>query len=491
MNSLLAVQEVEVSVLVNVEEFDENNVHGNTTNDVTGVRISTGGIVIDDLSEEEYKENLRDIFIRMRFNEKKPVLHLEGKISKIINALSYVSVIWKNSELAIRADKEKDDTPINSCLCKAKESPPYVPKGNSQTKVTITKLSGQLLTMYEKCMKMESKFLDDVLQLKGEIGNMLIKSYIYDGNEDVYSDSETDHNCTEVLTIDPFVSGATDMLPKYDGNPTQSFAIWEEQFRDTLNLITSDLTETQKLNRLKYCLVGRARQEFNKITENTLDNALKQLREQFQSSSSRVIAKQALAACRQAPGEKIFNFANRLNTAVRAALNEEDENNVQKRLFDEFIERILPDIRFHVKAQMPDTYAKAYELSENFELLLLERNAYVAVCETNELNNGYSQVNNTRHGKCFCCGQRTHNIKECQEKKPGSNSFIKPNVRFLEKARVDVIFAACLTFSKLCNEFFSVFEVVKFLGNKSFESLYLTVTFLPRVENAHFESPSD
>ncbi|KAI1693280.1 hypothetical protein DdX_20752 [Ditylenchus destructor] len=284
MNSLLEVQEVEVSVLVNVEEFDKKNVHGNMTNDVTGVRICTGGVVIDDLSEEEYKENLMDIFIRMRFNEMKPVLHIQGKISKIVNALSSVSVIWKSSARAIKADKEEDVTPINPHLYEARESPCYVPKG--QAKVTTTEISGQLLTMYEQCMKMESNFLAGVLDLKREIGNILSKSYIYEGNEDVYSDTETDHNCTEVLTIDPFVSEATIMLPKYDGNPTQSFAIWEEQFRDTLNLITTDLTEPQKLNRLKYCLVGRARQEFNKITANTLDNALKQLKEQFQGSSS-------------------------------------------------------------------------------------------------------------------------------------------------------------------------------------------------------------
>ncbi|KAI1707422.1 CBR-DCT-10 protein [Ditylenchus destructor] len=443
MNSLFEVREVEASLFVDVEEFEEKNVFGNITTDITGVKISTGSTAIEGHSEEEYKENLLKLFIRMRVFEMRPYLHIQGKISKIINALSYVSAIWKKSELTKRADKRECDPPINSYLCEAKASPCYVPKG--QTKVTTTEISGELLTIYEKCMKIESNFQADVSQLKAEIGNMLSKSYIYEGNEDVYSNTETDHYCTELMVIDPFVSAATAMLPKYDGNPIRPFAQWEEEFRDTLNLITNDLTEAQKLNRLKYCLEGRARQEFNKINENTLDNALNQLREQFQGSSSRVIAKQALAGCRQAPGEKVFIFANRLNKAVRAALNEEDENNIQKRLFDEFIERILPDIRFQVKSQMPDTYTKAYELAENFELLLREKDAYVTVCETNEINNCCAQTNNKINGKCRYCGQ--NNINECQEKKSGSNSFIKPNVRFLEKSRLDVIYIACIIIS--------------------------------------------
>ncbi|KAI1691655.1 hypothetical protein DdX_21745 [Ditylenchus destructor] len=52
----------------------------------------------------------------------------------------------------------------------------------------------------------------------------------------------------EVMTADPFAAAASHIL-KYDGNPTQLFSLFEEQFKDTLGLITTALTETQKLNR--------------------------------------------------------------------------------------------------------------------------------------------------------------------------------------------------------------------------------------------------
>uniref|UniRef100_A0A915EBH2 Gag protein n=1 Tax=Ditylenchus dipsaci TaxID=166011 RepID=A0A915EBH2_9BILA len=137
-----------------------------------------------------------------------------------------------------------------------------------------------------------------------------------------------------VLSGDPFLAAATN-ISKYDGSPTKPFGQWIEQFRDTLGLLTA-LTENQKLNRLKFCLAGRAREEFGKIAATTLEEAIIALKDVFENTNQKTVARQGLSICRQAPGEKVFHFYNRLNTIARAALVGEDEASIQKRLLEEF-----------------------------------------------------------------------------------------------------------------------------------------------------------
>ncbi|KAI1694302.1 hypothetical protein DdX_20180 [Ditylenchus destructor] len=82
------------------------------------------------------------------------------------------------------------------------------------------------------------------------------------GDQGTEADGDKENEYRELLVLDPF-SPSLGSLPMYDGNPTVSFAKWLERFNDTLNLSSTGLEEGQKLNRLRYCLSGRARAELN------------------------------------------------------------------------------------------------------------------------------------------------------------------------------------------------------------------------------------
>ena len=49
------------------------------------------------------------------------------------------------------------------------------------------------------------------------------------------------------------------------------------------------------------------------------------------------------------------------------------EEIIKKRLLEEFLDRILPEIQYEVKARSPSEYSKAYELAQHFELLQAAR----------------------------------------------------------------------------------------------------------------------
>ncbi|KAL7079364.1 hypothetical protein ACQ4LE_001401 [Meloidogyne hapla] len=63
---------------------------------------------------------------------------------------------------------------------------------------------------------------------------------------------------------DPFL-GNGGLIPNYDGNPAVSFSKWCEKFKDILSLLTTPLTEAQKLARLRFCLNGQARAVYDSI----------------------------------------------------------------------------------------------------------------------------------------------------------------------------------------------------------------------------------
>jgi hypothetical protein len=168
--------------------------------------------------------------------------------------------------------------------------------------------------------------------------------------------------------MDPFLSGQ--VFTTYDGNPAISFSIWAEKFQDLINLFTV-LTEKQKLARLKFCLSGPARSEFEAISPpaSTLEDAINYLKSKFENDNTRSIARETLSICKMAPGEKVFEFASRLNNAVRAALSGETEIAIRKRLLEEFLDRLSPDLKYEVKARRPSDYTNAFELAQHFELL--------------------------------------------------------------------------------------------------------------------------
>ncbi|KAI1694541.1 CBR-DCT-10 protein [Ditylenchus destructor] len=238
------------------------------------------------------------------------------------------------------------------------------------------------------------------------------------------ADGDKENEYRELLVLDPF-SPSLGSLPMYDGNPTVSFAKWLERFNDTLNLSSTGLDEGQKLNRLRYCLSGRARAELNAAqpAPTTVEAAIGILKGKFENDNTKTIARQALSICHQAPGERVFLFANRISEAVRAALAGEDEQVIQKRLLEEFMDRLTPDLQFQVKGARPDTYSNAYELAEHYELLIPVRNqmhapGQISVAELTQKVNALRLLPTRRpNGQhCYYCQRPGHLIRECRKR---------------------------------------------------------------------------
>uniref|UniRef100_A0A1I8AZJ1 CCHC-type domain-containing protein n=1 Tax=Meloidogyne hapla TaxID=6305 RepID=A0A1I8AZJ1_MELHA len=226
----------------------------------------------------------------------------------------------------------------------------------------------------------------------------------------------------EIMTGDPFLNGLLTPVGVYDGNPTVSFSRWAQHFMDALNLIITPLNEAQKLSRLKICLGGRARAELDARVPQatTLQEALNFLQEKFVNGHSRTLARQALSKVKQAPGERVFAFAQRLNDAVRAVMMGYEENTIQQRLLDEFLDRLLPDLQFEVKSSRPEDYTKAFETAEHFELLLGEKrqnyqnNQYVDLAEKVEA----LAIHRSRETRrlCYYCHKPGHVIADCRNR---------------------------------------------------------------------------
>nr|CAD2199554.1 unnamed protein product [Meloidogyne enterolobii] len=223
----------------------------------------------------------------------------------------------------------------------------------------------------------------------------------------------------EIMIGDPFLNGLMTPVGVYDGNPTSSFSKFFQRFMDALNLIITPLNEAQKLSRLKVCLGGRARAELDaKFPQPaTLQEAIDFLQEKFVNGHSRTVARQALSIIKQAPGERVFEFAQRLNDAVRAVMIGYEENTIQQRLLDEFLDRLMPDLQFEVKAARPDDYSKAFEVAEHFELLLNEKrqkHQYVDLAEKVEA----LAINRSREIRrlCYYCHKPGHVIADCRNR---------------------------------------------------------------------------
>jgi predicted aspartyl protease len=187
---------------------------------------------------------------------------------------------------------------------------------------------------------------------------------------------------------DPFLGNVTN-VGNFDGNPTTNFEAWYERFSDVLSLSTTALSDVQKLARLRYCLKGQARAAYDSINPAPADlnSAFNALKIRFNNKQTKILARQSLSICKQAPNESVFSFTNRLTENVKAALDGETNDVINRRLLDEFLERLLPDLQFEVNSHIDvnGDFVKAYELALHFELLLASKRKSVANISVNEL----------------------------------------------------------------------------------------------------------
>nr|CAD2168303.1 unnamed protein product [Meloidogyne enterolobii] len=302
------------------------------------------------------------------------------------------------------------------------------------TKSSVTKLRNNLnefkLKFEEKMGKLpQNKELEDFNELEDESINESDSS-INETDETIRGNElENEEDNQEISVMDPFLGNGA-FVGNFDGNPTVSFTKWVEKFKDILSLMTEP-TEVQKLARLRFCLSGQARVAFDNINPapTTLAEAIAYLKGRYENGNTKVIARQLLSNCRHAPGETVFEFANRLSETVRTALSGENEDTIKRRLLDEFLDRLVPELQFEVKAQRPEDYANAYEIAQHYELLLSARkvnnNNNISVANLADKVEALSLQNKTDRKetkKCYYCGKPGHFAKDCYSRKSEYNS---------------------------------------------------------------------
>nr|CAD2160814.1 unnamed protein product [Meloidogyne enterolobii] len=301
--------------------------------------------------------------------------------------------------------------------------------GLTGTKSSVTKLRNNLnefkINFEEKIGKLSKVANNEELENFEDLEDESINE-----TDDTIVGVEENENEEEnegIFIMDPFLGNGA-FVGNFDGNPTVSFTKWVEKFKDILSLMTEP-TEMQKLARLRFCLSGQARVAFDNIdpAPTTLAEALAYLKGKYENGNTKVIARQLLSNCKHAPGESVFEFANRLSDTVRTALSGETEETIKRRLLDEFLDRLVPELQFEVKAQRPADYANAYEIAQHYELLLSARKGNnISVSSLSEKVEALALQGNKNDRKetkrCYYCGKPGHFARFCYSRKSELNS---------------------------------------------------------------------
>ncbi|VDL77167.1 unnamed protein product [Nippostrongylus brasiliensis] len=156
------------------------------------------------------------------------------------------------------------------------------------------------------------------------------------------------------------------------------FSSWLRRFEDVLRMRVVSLSSEQKANLLIAHLEGIAREKVEDLPEEerkSFDVVVNHLRTFFEGPHQRNLARQALASCKQVPGEASTIFANRILEVVRAAMAGQDNSALKERVLEEFVKGLRPDLRYFVKLEEPPSFEQAVRRAQTIEQLLLEATA--------------------------------------------------------------------------------------------------------------------
>lgn len=141
----------------------------------------------------------------------------------------------------------------------------------------------------------------------------------------------------------------------YTGDEIGTFTPWITHFLHYLeaNEITD---ERKKISRLRFFFRGRAGRELASLSaedSQTLDAIIEALRPRFENPLAMELARRKLATCLQRPNEPVEAFARRLIPLVDAVTADLEDEPRRKRLFQEFLDRVLPSIKFFTRLAAP------------------------------------------------------------------------------------------------------------------------------------------
>ncbi|VDO68465.1 unnamed protein product [Heligmosomoides polygyrus] len=164
-------------------------------------------------------------------------------------------------------------------------------------------------------------------------------------------------------------------LKSFSGADGRDFATWFRSFEDMARMVNPPLPDQIKTNTFVGHLEGEARDLVDEMPDedkNDYAKIVELLRNHFESPHFRSLARQQLCDCKQNPTESARDFAERLKQIVKKVTRGQPRNTQRERLLDEYVDRLKPSLRFHVKAANPPTFDEAVIKAVMYESLLAD-----------------------------------------------------------------------------------------------------------------------
>ncbi|RCN29987.1 hypothetical protein ANCCAN_24248 [Ancylostoma caninum] len=106
--------------------------------------------------------------------------------------------------------------------------------------------------------------------------------------------------------------------------------------------------------------------------KNNYKKVVQILQTHYESPHLRSLVRQKLPDCKQNFNESVHDFAERMKKLVKRITLGQYKYVQNERLLDEFLDRLKPALKFHVKASNPPTYDDAVVKALTYESLLDE-----------------------------------------------------------------------------------------------------------------------
>lgn len=157
----------------------------------------------------------------------------------------------------------------------------------------------------------------------------------------------------------------------------QSFSMWLRHFEDLMRLKEPAPNGAKKAAYLIAYTDGQARDRLDELSDaerKDYSQVVEKLTQCFEGKQKKFLARQELIQCRQRRNESVADFAHRLSNLVKSCSDNPSSDSTKKRMKDEFIDRLQPNIRYHTKLVETTSFESALNRAETIEMLLSEAN---------------------------------------------------------------------------------------------------------------------
>lgn len=161
---------------------------------------------------------------------------------------------------------------------------------------------------------------------------------------------ESRHDSVEELEVNILTEAANHgpNLTAFNGETAAAFEEWMIKFMDFVQVYGVNWNQFERINRLKLYLGTQSRNILENLTpgeKDTLESALKNIRDKLDSPHFKELAYKKLAMCLQRENESISEFIKRLVPLVNATSTHNSPEAKEETLCRCFIEKVRPEFR--------------------------------------------------------------------------------------------------------------------------------------------------